>query len=307
MAPTATSKSHDPLRSLADALRSKGGVEWRTAVMADQRVEFIRGKDLAAHFRSHPEQMQFFVSKALRKDQQIRELGELMIRRRLFIKADRMFKKPKPGKKRLVKWPHKLVPLYDDKSFAEEHFYAWQYERPASPWLFALSALLVVVVMALCLFPLAPHWVKLAAVYLSMTLLCLIFAVLLVRGLLALVTWVALGRCLWLFPFLLSEDKGIDQAFWPIFELEDEREGKGRSHWLTRVALAAALGASVWALHVYAPDRTRLTGAVRGGHDAILEMLNLHDRSMERLGTGADGKAGNASAGAGGGGAGGFG
>ena len=47
--------------------------------------------------------------------------------------------------------------------------------------------------------------VKLAAVYLSMTLLCLIFAVLLVRSLLALVTWVALGRCLWLFPFLLSE------------------------------------------------------------------------------------------------------
>jgi hypothetical protein len=34
-------------------------------------------------------------------------------------------------------------------------------------------------------------------------------------------------------------------------------------------------------------------GAVRGGHDAILEMLNLHDRSMERLGTGAE--AGNAS------------
>ena len=44
------------------------------------------------------------------------------------------------------------------QSFAEEFFYAWQYERPASPWLFALSALLVVVVMALCLFPLAPHW-----------------------------------------------------------------------------------------------------------------------------------------------------
>ena len=53
---------------------------------------------------------------ALRTDQQIKELGELMIRRRLFIKADRMFKKPKPGKKRLVKWPHKLVPLYDDKA-----------------------------------------------------------------------------------------------------------------------------------------------------------------------------------------------
>ena len=33
-----------------------------------------------------------------------------MLRRRFLIKADRMFKKPKPGRKRLVKWPKKLVP-----------------------------------------------------------------------------------------------------------------------------------------------------------------------------------------------------
>jgi hypothetical protein len=47
--------------------------------------------------------------------------------------------------------------------------------------------------------------VKLAAVYMSMTLLSLIMVTLLVRALLALVTWVALGRSLWLFPYLLSE------------------------------------------------------------------------------------------------------
>ena len=61
------------------------------------------------------------------------------------------------------------------------------------------------------------------------------------------------------------QDKGIDEAFWPVFELEDVKEGKGRSHWLTRVALAAALAASVWALHVYAPDRTRLKGKLKFG------------------------------------------
>ena len=33
-----------------------------------------------------------------------------MLRRRFLIKADRMFKKPKPGRKRLVKWPKKLLP-----------------------------------------------------------------------------------------------------------------------------------------------------------------------------------------------------
>lgn len=47
--------------------------------------------------------------------------------------------------------------------------------------------------------------VKLAAVYCSMTLICLIMSTLLVRAALGLVTWVVLGRSLWLFPYLLSE------------------------------------------------------------------------------------------------------
>jgi hypothetical protein len=37
-----------------------------------------------------------------------------MARRRLFVRADRMYKKPKPGRKKLVKWPKKL--LYEQVS-----------------------------------------------------------------------------------------------------------------------------------------------------------------------------------------------
>ena len=51
----------------------------------------------------------------LRVEDQIKTLAELMMRRRLFVKADRMFKKPKPGKKRLAKWPKKLIPMYADQ------------------------------------------------------------------------------------------------------------------------------------------------------------------------------------------------
>lgn len=47
---------------------------------------------------------------ASKPEQQVKELGDLLLRRRFLIKADRMFKKPKPGRKRLVKWPKKLVP-----------------------------------------------------------------------------------------------------------------------------------------------------------------------------------------------------
>ena len=53
----------DPLRGLADDLRSKGGVAWRQAVLHDKRVEFFRGKDFAAYFREDPDKMAAFVTK----------------------------------------------------------------------------------------------------------------------------------------------------------------------------------------------------------------------------------------------------
>ena len=86
-----------------------------------------------------------------------------------------------------------------------------------------------------------------------MTLLCLIFAVLLVRSLLALVTWVALGRCLWLFPFLLSEAR-------PPALLETLCCSQQVAHVhilmarVTRGALAAASGSSAFLLSEARPQ-----------------------------------------------------
>ena len=53
----------DPLKQLADKLRSKNGIEERAAVLADQRVDAFRGKEFAAYLRQHEELMQPFVSK----------------------------------------------------------------------------------------------------------------------------------------------------------------------------------------------------------------------------------------------------
>ncbi len=44
---------------------------------------------------------------------QIKTLIELLLRRRLIFRTDRLYKKAKPGKKRLAKWPKKLVPVRD--------------------------------------------------------------------------------------------------------------------------------------------------------------------------------------------------
>ena len=51
------------------------------------------------------------------------------------------------------------------------------------------------------------------------------------------------------------QEKGIDEAFWPLYELDERpEEGKG-SHWFVRIAMALALVGTVWALHVYVPDK----------------------------------------------------
>lgn len=186
----------------------------------------------------------------------------LLIRRGLVLRVDRVYKKPKPGKKRLTKWPKKLVPVQDKsmlvtfppsqihlehivhthlrqaksmaagiapnvamlhtvahieqvitavsqelllQTFSEDAFYAWTYDRPASPYLWLGSVLIAVLVLAACLFPLAPYKLKVVVLYTSMGLLMTLVGALLVRGLVAGVTWMAVGRSFWVLPNVLSE------------------------------------------------------------------------------------------------------
>ncbi len=56
-------QQEDPLKQLADKLRSKTGIEERAAILQDKRVDVFRGKEFAAYLRKHEELMQPFVSK----------------------------------------------------------------------------------------------------------------------------------------------------------------------------------------------------------------------------------------------------
>ena len=44
--------------------------------------------------------------------------------------------------------------------WAEEAFYVWTYELPTSPWFYVGAGALVVLVLMMCLFPLAPYQVR---------------------------------------------------------------------------------------------------------------------------------------------------
>jgi hypothetical protein len=60
-------------------------------------------------------QLKDYSCAATKVDQQVQDVAAMMLRKGLFMKTERMFKKPKPGKKRLVKWPKKLLPLHNEK------------------------------------------------------------------------------------------------------------------------------------------------------------------------------------------------
>lgn len=72
------------------------------------------------------------------------------------------------------------------------------------PWQIALSLIMAVVVMSLCLFPLAPYKLRLAVVYFFLGLLGVIFALIAIRVVLFIFVFTLTGAalCLWLYIFL---------------------------------------------------------------------------------------------------------
>ena len=70
----------DPLRALADTLRAKGGIEWRHAVLDDQRVEIVRGKDFVQYFVAHPDKMQRYAGYGKPPEEQAADMAELFMR-----------------------------------------------------------------------------------------------------------------------------------------------------------------------------------------------------------------------------------
>ena len=136
---TMTSKSlQDPverLKKLGESLRNRGGINYNTAKLEQRhetiRVEFFRGKDFERYFAAHPEILDGYADKSrmrylLVHDESPRampiggsksvadktaDLGNRFLKNGLVSKAQRKYKKPKPGKKRLVKWPRTLLHL----------------------------------------------------------------------------------------------------------------------------------------------------------------------------------------------------
>lgn len=219
-------------------------------------------------------------------EDQIREIANLFIRRGLLMRCQRKYLKPPPGQKRLIKFPKKVLPVpgQDGLKFDEDGFYAWTYEKPTPPWVYAVSALSAVGVILLCLFPIAPNWVKIGVLYSLAGLLAILIGILIVRGLIALASYIFVGRTVWILPNLLDDDKPVSQLFYPlvaVLEPEIDTRKALLNHVLMRVGVAIAVAGVTYVLYTKSPGQDAVKKNAFKYRDELFEFFNIHnDREL---------------------------
>lgn len=272
----------DDIQSFADLLRSRKGVESRSAVLHTDRLDIIRGKDFARWYRENSDLVNLPIKQGKKLEEQIPELATLLIRKGLLIRCQRKFHKPPPGQKRLIKFPKKVLPVAgpDGQKFDESGFYAWTYEKPTPTWVYVVSALSAVGVILICLFPIAPAWVKISVVYFLSGLLTLLIGALLLRGAIALASYIFTGRTVWILPNVLDDNKPVSELFDPLIGIEEPETSDRKTymwHLASRLGLAGFLGGLTYVLYTHSPGQEAVKRNAFKYRDELFEFLNVHN------------------------------
>eukprot|EP00899_Mesostigma_viride_P019294 jgi/Mesvir1/27366/Mv07176-RA.1 len=212
------------LMKLASELRGSKGIEHRTSVLEEMRVEYFRGKDFVRWLQDHADKVRDLPLATAQGG--ARSLEERVFERMLaysyLIQTDRVNKKIPKGRKKLPKWPNRdglqHLPLRESKLFNEDTFYIWTFEQPTATWKTVLIVCgLPLLTIGCCLFPLSPVWMRLCVLYLCMALLGVMLGVVAVRFVAHLLVWIVLGKNFWILPNLLSEEVAMTDAFRPLW------------------------------------------------------------------------------------------
>ena len=166
---------------------------------------------------------------------------------------------------------------HPSQQFVEGAFYAWRVDAPRTLLGKVAPLLLVAAVLAATLFPLAPHGVKICVVYAATGLLSLIFALSVVRLVLFVSLWVALGRNVWLFPNLYSEEIPITHILSPVIAESLPKKGEAPPSLGARLAFGGALAFAAVAAYRVVPEGTGVVSGMGAVNKGVLEMLNLHN------------------------------
>ncbi|XP_016458887.1 uncharacterized protein LOC107782517 [Nicotiana tabacum] len=257
----------DVFQLFAEKVRDHKGLVSRWAVLQETRVEYFRGKDFVAFVKNHSELKDILESD---RDLEPEDIANTLLKKNLLVRCDRVVKTVRPGKKKLSSWPAHLE-IYHDQAFSEnDAFFAWTFVNRRPLWQTLLSFFWPVLTLAICLFPVYPHSVKLLILYSCAGLLLLILCLLFIRALIFGAIWVLFGKRVWFFPNILAEEATLQDLFqfWP---QKDEGE---RPKWTARLFYAIVAVLVVLLLRHHAPDeaaRARYQRRVSNIIDDVLE------------------------------------
>ncbi|KAF8398381.1 hypothetical protein HHK36_017308 [Tetracentron sinense] len=257
----------DVFQLFAEKVRDHKEFVSRWAVLQETRVEYFRGKDFVSFLRNHPELKEFLESD---KNLEIEDIGNVLLRKNLLVRCDRVVKIVRPGKRKLSTWPAHLE-IFPDQVFSEnDAFFAWTFVKRRPLWQTILSFFWPVLTLAICLFPVYPHQCKLLILYACAGVLLLIFCLLLLRGAIFGAIWIILGKRVWIFPNILAEEATLRELFrfWP---KKDEEE---RPKWTARLFYAIVAVFVILLLRHHAPNeaaRARYQKRVSNIIDDVLE------------------------------------
>ncbi|KAK4408272.1 hypothetical protein Sango_0408200 [Sesamum angolense] len=163
------------------------------------------------------------------------------------------------------------VVLRTDQVFSDnDAFFAWTFVKRQPLWQILLSFSWPVVALAICLFPVYPHQVKLLILYFCAGVLLLIFCLLLLRALVFGALWIILGKRIWFFPNILAEEATLKE----LFQFLPKKDEGARPKWTARLFFALVSMLVILLLRHHAPDeaaRARYQKKVSNIIDDVLE------------------------------------
>ncbi|XP_059315274.1 uncharacterized protein LOC132643585 isoform X1 [Lycium barbarum] len=257
----------DIFQVFAEKVRDHKDLVSRWAVLQETRVEYFRGKDFVSFVKNHSELKDILESDRILEPE---DIANILLKKNLLVRCDRVVKTVRPGKKKLSTFPAHLE-IYHDQVFSDnDAFFAWTFVKRRPLWQTLLSFCWPVLTLAICLFPVYPHQVKLLILYSCAGVLLLILCLLLLRGLAFGALWILLGRRVWFFPNILAEEATLKELFqfWP---QKDEAE---RPKWTARLFYAIVGMVVISLLRHHAPDeaaRARYQRRVSNIIDDVLE------------------------------------
>uniref|UniRef100_A0A1D1XUJ7 Translocation protein SEC62 n=1 Tax=Anthurium amnicola TaxID=1678845 RepID=A0A1D1XUJ7_9ARAE len=257
----------DVYQLFADKVRDNKQLESRWAVLQETRVEYFRGKDFVIFLANLPEIKDVLGSD---KDLEVEIIVNILLRKNLLVRCDRVVKTVRPGKKKLSSWPAHLE-IYQDQVFSEnDAFFAWTFMKRRTLWQTILSFLWPLVALAMCLFPVYPYQCKLVVLYSCAGALFFIVTLLSIRAAIFGALWVVLGKRVWFFPNINAEETTFRELvrFWP---KKDEGEPP---KWTSRLTYAIVAVLVILLLRHHAPDeaaRARYQKRVSNIIDDVLE------------------------------------